>query len=247
MPNENADTDQNLNTESGNNTDAAISNSDNSNSANNAPTEDRYKKPIFNREQIAVMTNSAKKQGYDEGLKDAQDSLKKEQSQAPVPNNQNSQNNQPNEQQLKQLVENEIDNRANLIEAQRITQELSQKIDAAKDTYSDFNEKVSALNLGNNVHIAMWANSLPNTADVLYDMASNPSKFAQVITLANSGSPQLAVKELKKLSQSIEENKKAKQQEFPNEPLGEIKATNKGLDNGSLSVSAIRKLPGMKV
>ena len=216
--------------------------------------QNRNQKPIFSRDQLAALTSDAKKKAYEQARKEIMEEFNK----GNIPSNQgvNPQpsvsNNQPQQtnmspENLDKLIEEQINRRAQRMEFDRASQQLVQKLDAAPQKYPDFNEKVSKLNLEKNLPIALWANNLPNTAEVLYEMASNPAKFAQVIGLVNSGTPQLAVDELQKLSKSIEDNEKAAQQKFPNEPFGQLKPSTNGLDNGSLTVSSIRKLPGMKV
>lgn len=90
--------------------------------------------------------------------------------------------------------------------------------------------------------IVLMANELPNTGKVVKDIISNPSKFANVLMLANSGSPALAKRELSRLSKSIEQNEAALKQKQAPAPLSQVKPSGNSTGDGSnMSVSEMRR------
>lgn len=144
--------------------------------------------------------------------------------------------------EINRIIDAKAQEQAQIAQYNEICNRLEQKVNAGKEKYPDFIEKVQHLNLANpaNFTIAAWAETLPNTADVLYELSSNPSKFANVLTLANGGSPALAVAELQRISKSIETNEAAKKEQMPPEPLSQTKPSTIGMDNGSMTVNDFR-------
>ena len=143
-------------------------------------------------------------------------------------------------EQLERLVQDKIKEQSHLETAKQIANDFTNKMMAAKDKHPDFEEAVSQLNLPTIPHIVHWANSLDNTADVMYDIAKNPSKFANILMLSQTA-PQLAQREMQKLSDSIKKNVEAQNQPSVKEPLSQIKPSPVGTDNGSMTVRDLRK------
>lgn len=119
------------------------------------------------------------------------------------------------------------------------------KLDAGKNKYPDFEEKVAPLRQafaqGQLAHIALMANGADNTADIIYDLANNKGKIGNLLSLAQQ-SPSLAQAEISNLSQSIKTNESAQQQTNPNEPLGHLKPSTSSADNSQQSISALRNM-----
>lgn len=152
----------------------------------------------------------------------------------------------PNEEQIRQMIQQEAWKMSNQALAERIAQDFESKMDAVKEKYPDFDEKYKALNLEKHPELVLWTREMDNVGDVVYDIANNPTKFAQVLMLANSGFPQLAQQELSKLSASIKANEAAKATPDAPAPLSQIKSSNIGVDNGDLGVSDYRKQPWLR-
>lgn len=147
---------------------------------------------------------------------------------------------------INRLVEQKINERDNSFRAHQILQEFDQKMRVGKDKYPDFESTVGQLNLVAAPQLVPMANSLDNAADVMYDIAKNPHKYAQLITLTHT-SPELAKQEMRRLSDSIKANEAAKNAPTPNEPLSEPKHSNVvGTDNGSMKVRDLRRQPWLK-
>jgi hypothetical protein len=89
--------------------------------------------------------------------------------------------------------------------------------------------------------IVFLANSVDNTADVMVDLAKNRMKMANLASLMQFD-PDSAIQEIQKLSESIKINETAKQSQFPNEPMSQMRSSPHSMDNGGdMSVSALRR------
>lgn len=119
------------------------------------------------------------------------------------------------------------------------------KIEAAKSKYPDLDKKLAKLPLAKMDHILHMANSMDNTAEIMNDLADNPNKIGN-LHAQFSMSPELAYETMGKLSQSIKDNDSASQVKTANEPLSQITPSTVGTDNGSMSVSDLRKQPWLK-
>jgi hypothetical protein len=149
---------------------------------------------------------------------------------------------------IEQLVAEKIKEQAQLEVAKKIAGDFTNKLLAAKEKYPDFEETVAQLNLPTIPQIVHWANSLDNTADVMYDIAKNPAKFANILMLSNNA-PLLAQRELQKLSSSIKKNEEAKsaaENVSVGEPLSQLKPSVTGTDNGKPTIRDLRKQSWMR-
>lgn len=145
-------------------------------------------------------------------------------------------------EQIRQLIREEAYKLSNQAMADKIARNFESKMDVARSKYADFDEKFSALNIEQHPELVLMTQDLDNVADVMYDIASNPEKVAQVMMLARSDFPQLARQKLHSLAASIAANEAAKKIPDAPEPLGQVKPSNIGADNGDMSVSDFRKI-----
>jgi hypothetical protein len=212
---------------------------------------------MLSQSEVDKLVGKLKHESYEKGLRDAQ--LKTQADQLALSqierNNSNYSEKESQEHvtdvttdglksndQIRQLIREESEKQTQLAIAQRVANEFVQKISAAKDSnkYDDFEEKITQLNLPSIPHIVGWANSLDNTADVLYDIAKDPVKYANVLMLSQTA-PHLAVAQLQKLSNSIKENEIAAKQPTAAEPLSQLKPSTTGTNSGTMSVQDLRK------
>jgi len=198
---------------------------------------------MLKQSEVNELVGKLKRESYERGLKDG--SVK--QPEYTPPPSQASTSDPVADERVRQIIRDETEKQTQLALAQKVANEFTQKIIAAKDSnkYPDFEEKVMQLNLPSIPHIVGWANSLDNTADVLYDIAKDPVKFANVLMLSQT-SPHLAVQQLQKLSNSIKENEAAAKQPTAAEPLSQLKPSTTGTDNGSMSIRDYRKQSWLK-
>lgn len=114
------------------------------------------------------------------------------------------------------------------------------------ELFEDFEEVLADFKPGAFPEVALLAGQLDNTAEVMYELAKNPSKLADINVLAKSD-PEWAIKQLKKLSESIESNKQAMNVRSPNAPLSKIKSSNiGGVDAAPRSVDDLRRLAAFR-
>lgn len=149
---------------------------------------------------------------------------------------------QYSEAELGQMIEQKVQHLSNLEMGRRIETEYKQKINNEIQKDPEFAELYDALNIEQHPDLVLLVNQLDNTAAVVKDIARNPAKFSNVLMLARSGSPRLAHIELTKLSKSIQANEAAQNQPKAPEPLGQMKPSNIGADNGEMTVSDFRKI-----
>lgn len=127
-------------------------------------------------------------------------------------------------------------------QAQDLVSRFTQKIANAKDKYPDFEDKVGALQLGKIPAIVQLADGVENTADVIYDLADNPHKIANILQFAgNPETVHLAQIAMQRLSNSIKANEEARLTPQARQPLSQIKPSNAGTDNGVRNIRDLRK------
>lgn len=114
------------------------------------------------------------------------------------------------------------------------------KVGAGKDKFSDFEEVMQDFDPSAFPQTSLLAGSMENTADIMYELAKNPFKLAQLEELV-SRSPKLAQKELQKLAQSITQNDLAKAENTPtNAPLSRLKSPTVGGDSGKMTLKDLK-------
>jgi hypothetical protein len=145
-------------------------------------------------------------------------------------------------EQIEQIIERKAYEMTQRNVANKIAADFESKVKQAKLSDPEFADKYDALNIEQHPRLILWMSSMDNMTDMIKDMADNPSKVANIMMLANGGFPQLAQKELARLSDSIKKNQEAQQQPQANEPLRQIKPSTIGTDNGSMTVSDFRKM-----
>lgn len=149
---------------------------------------------------------------------------------------------QYSESQIRQMIQQEAYQMTNMETGRRLEAEYRQKINAEMQRDPEFADLYDALNIEQHPDLVLLVNQLDNTAAIVKDIAKNPAKFSNVLMLARSGSPKLAHIELQKLSNSIKANEAAQKQTTAPDPLGQIKPSNIGADNGEMTVSDYRKI-----
>lgn len=117
----------------------------------------------------------------------------------------------------------------------RMANEFVNKLESAKDRYPDFESVVEGLQLQNMPHLVRLANEMDNTADIIYDLGQDPLKVGNLMMLAREN-PELAKRQIKKLSDSIRQNQEASNKRKPNEPLHRTTPSNFGVSSGPVSV-----------
>lgn len=124
--------------------------------------------------------------------------------------------------------------------ARKIYSELHDKVTEAQKRIPDYDEVTSNFDFTSVPAILEHANHFENGGDILYDLAKNPMKIGNLLSLVQH--PAVVHAELKKLSDSIKQNELAKDTKLANEPLQAIRSSNVGADNGKLTLADYKKM-----
>lgn len=127
-------------------------------------------------------------------------------------------------------------------EGHRIAQEFLTQLAAGNQEYSDFDETVKSLDYSKIPNIVQLAHETGESHHVMYELAKNPGKIAQLDYLSRID-PHLATREIQLLIGSIKKNREAANIKMPKEPLSQMKPSTVGTDNGRLTISDLRKNP----
>lgn len=196
-----------------------------------APAQPAYKTlPV---DQINSITRDAHHRGYLKGKEEAASAHQP--TQQPVQQAHASQIGMSPEEIRKMVAEEsarQIQNTQAQYSAQAVLSQFQQKMGAGAAKYQDFNAKMGQLNFGNMADIVQMTAGMENTADIMYDLASNPYKIAQLQQLAQT-QPSLAYSEMQKLSNSIRTNQ-APAVPVGNPPLSQIASSPIGTSGDSI-------------
>jgi hypothetical protein len=139
-----------------------------------------------------------------------------------------------------QRIQQEAHNQAQYQQSMQIANEFLSKIEASKAEYPEIIEVLNDIDLSKIPEIVHLANSVDNTADVMMELYNNPSKMITFKELSHYSATK-ALKEMKKLSESIKEKKSAQSQPKIPEPLSQFKSSPVTLDNGEMTIRDLRK------
>ena len=129
--------------------------------------------------------------------------------------------------------------------AQRIASEFFTKVGAGEGGLQAFEKQVteSGLDLRSIPYHVQLANMVDNTREVMIELMKNPTKIGAIQNLIDidvraGRQPNLALAEMKRLSQSIKDNVKGANFKSSNDPLSQMRPSTAGTDNkGALSVA----------
>lgn len=118
------------------------------------------------------------------------------------------------------------------------------KMKAGAEMYEDFEDVVKDYNPQAFPEITLLAAQMDNTPDIVYDLIKNPTKLTHLQTLL-ARDPNLARREMAKLSESIKRNENALNNNVKSpSPLSKLKpSTQAGSDMGKRTVRDMRKDP----
>ncbi len=122
------------------------------------------------------------------------------------------------------------------------------KMRDGKERYSDYDDTVKKFKVDSFPKVAALAHEFENTGDIIYDLAKNPLKIAQLQTLLE-GDPELAREQMKALSDSITDNIKAKEEHVTaREPLNRLKSSpGAGAHSGQMGLKDFKRASWLKV
>lgn len=207
-----------------------------------------HQEKVLTQSEVNDLIGRKKAEAYEQGKREtlAQLQAQNQQAQATVSSMGGMQQFNPDlRNMVAEEAQRQLQHHAQMAEGNRIANEFTQKMMAAKDKYPDFEQTVSSLDFSKIPQIVKLANQADNTADIMYDLANNPHKIANLLTLANTDD-RLAQQGISKLSQSIRQNQAVENQKSSREPLSQMKPSITGTDNGSMTVSDLRKQPWLR-
>ena len=145
---------------------------------------------------------------------------------------------QQSPEDIQRMIRQEAFNMSREHQAAQIEQNWKSAMEAEKEADPEFADLYDAIGIEAQPGLIIAMAGMDNKAQVVKDLAKNPSKYANILTLANGGSPRLAQMELNKLSASIKTNVEAMKKPKVDAPLSHVKASNIGGDDGKdMSVS----------
>lgn len=147
---------------------------------------------------------------------------------------------QTSPEEIQRMIRQEAFNMSREHRAKEIEQNWYSAMDAEKIADPEFADLYDAIGIEQQTGLVIAMAGMENKAQVVKDLAKNPSKYANILTLANGGSPKLAQMELNKLSASIKANQDAIKQPKVDAPLSQIRASNIGGDDGNMSTTDFR-------
>lgn len=142
---------------------------------------------------------------------------------------------QTSPEEIQRMIRQEAFNMSREHQAKQIEQNWLDAMDAEKSADPEFADLYDAIGIEQQPGLILAMAGMENKAQVVKDLAKNPSKYANILMLANGAAPKLAQMELNKLSASIKANEDAKKQPKVDAPLSHIKSSNIGGDDGNYS------------
>lgn len=123
--------------------------------------------------------------------------------------------------------------------AQKIVNSYKDKISAGKDKYQDFETVTGSVDMRYYPNVVqLLAEHVDNAHDILYDLAQNRYKLNNLEAICER-TPQDAIYEIRRLSDSIKANESVSQMKTSNAPLSQQKPS-AGLDSGVLSIRDLK-------
>lgn len=144
-----------------------------------------------------------------------------------------------------QAMQKQIQEQNNKAMGDKIANDFNAKLDAAKANYDDFDAVVEGFPFAAYPNAVLTSLNFENSGDISYELAKNPTKMSLINDLAKNDvmyGTNLAHREIQKLSESIRINRAAQNVKTANAPLSQIQPSPTGTDNGSKTVTDLRKM-----
>lgn len=211
---------------------------------------------VMQQHEINALVGGAKQKGFDKGYQQAKSELMA-QMQPSVSASANTgitpsaMQSADSESRLRQIATEELAKQREIEEAKwvvkqqqdagnKILSELNAKASTAKTKFEDY-DKVVKPGYGNfekTPEVLLLAHQFDNSAEMLYDMAKNPGKMAQVAMMVRMGMNDEANAEMKRLSDSIKVNEMSAHQPKPKMPLSQVSPSTVGVGKTDDNISS---------
>jgi hypothetical protein len=145
-------------------------------------------------------------------------------------------------QQVRDKLSAEIEQKQREAKASQTVNAYFSKMAQGKEAYADFEEVTKDFDPAAFPQLAALSAQLDNTADIIYELAANPSKLVTLDTLATRN-PRQAQAELLKLSKSIGLNKQAQtdsEARYTPAPLARLQPSKVSGSNGKMEIRDLR-------
>jgi len=220
-------------------------------SESSVQTESKPQEKMFTQSQLQAI--AAKEARKAEEKAEARLRAEYESKYAQSPQQQQSQSiggiQQTSPEEIQRLIRQEAYNMSREHQAKQIEQDWLSAMEAEKTADPEFADLYDAIGIEQQPGLILAMMGMENKAQVVKDLAKNPSKYANILMLANGAAPKLAERELKKLSDSIKANTEAQKQPKVDAPLSHIRPSNIGGDDGNysnMSTSDFRNQPWLR-
>ena len=139
-------------------------------------------------------------------------------------------------------LEHQAQERANVEAANRIVRMFGEKIVAGRGKYEDFDAVAKDVDMAEYPGVVqLLAEHVDNSADVLYHLAKNQYKLFEFEEFFGK-KPTSAIREFKRLAESIKANDQTAYTKNANSPLSQQRPSNTGTDSGtSLSMTDLKR------
>lgn len=128
----------------------------------------------------------------------------------------------------------------------KLASDYIMKMELGKSKFSDFDEVMKDFDPRGFPQLSLLAGQMENTAEIMYELANNPSKLAQLNMLVER-SPALARKEMSKLAESIVQNQQALASNVTaSPPLSRPKSSTVGADSGKMTLKDLKNEPWLR-
>jgi len=151
-------------------------------------------------------------------------------------------------QQIQERFNSEMQQRQLEQEMSTVADNYLSKMAGGKEIYDDFDEVTGNFEPAAFPQLVYLVSGIDNAADVVYELANNPSKLVTIDTLAQR-SPKAAQAELQKLSRSISENRAAQSDQansFAPAPLDRVNPSRNTGNNAKMGISDLRNQPWLR-
>lgn len=210
--------------------------------AESDPVDDEYQTPVYNKMQVQDVVKREKQKAYEKGRRAAMMEQEESQQQQQLGGMST-----PSREEIQRLIAEQapqlLQDHVNEMQAKHTVNSFVNKMQAAEQKYPGIQEKLNDLDYNTITPLIKMANDMENTGDIINELMANPMKMGNLLALLYA-QPKMAQKAMNDLSSSIKTNEDAKAQEVQaKDPMSQLKPSqNAGMDNGSLSVSDMRKM-----
>ncbi len=211
---------------------------------------------LMTQDKANYLITKAKEAAYDRGRQEALATLQMQMGSNATQQQAQAATAGMTEAQILELIEKKADEKistklqamqaeqANQNVARQIVSQYMEQVEQGRKAYDDFDEVTGAFNFANSPNMVALLTTVPNAKDVMYEFGQHPTKFSDIESLLDKGHKVAAERAIKKLADSIAENKKEKTKAASSktpEPLDHLKPSSLGhVDGGTMTQAQMK-------